>query len=45
VRRWAPAELAARVGAPFALEHAEEETHWTPAGRDQRFGWVVLRHR
>ena len=43
VRRWAPAELAARIGAPFSLEHAETETHLTPAGREQRFAWAVLR--
>lgn len=43
VRRWAPEGLAARVGAPFALEHAETETHLTPTGREQRFAWAVLR--
>ena len=43
VRRWLPAELAARVGAPFTLTWEEEETHLTPAGVAQRFGWAVLR--
>jgi hypothetical protein len=43
VRRWAPAELAARIGAPFALEHAEEEAHRTPGGATQRFAWTMLR--
>jgi len=45
VRRWAPADLAARIGPPFVLEHAETETHLTPAGRDQRFAWALLRRR
>ena len=43
VRRWAPEELAARIGAPFALEHAAAEEHLTPAGRAQRFAWTLLR--
>ncbi len=43
VRRWAPAELAARIGAPFALEHSKEEEHRTPGGATQRFAWTVLR--
>jgi trans-aconitate methyltransferase len=43
VMRWSPEALAARIGAPFALEHAEIETHLTPAGRVQRFAWTVLR--
>jgi hypothetical protein len=43
VIRWAPADLAARIGAPFALEHAEAEDHTTPGGAKQRFAWTVLR--
>jgi hypothetical protein len=43
VMRWSPEALAARIGAPFALEHAETELHVTPAGREQRFAWTVLR--
>jgi trans-aconitate methyltransferase len=43
VMRWSPEVLAVRIGAPFALEHAEIETHLTPAGREQRFAWTVLR--
>jgi hypothetical protein len=43
VMRWSPAALAARIGAPFAPEHAETETHLTPAGREQRFAWTLLR--
>jgi trans-aconitate methyltransferase len=45
VRRWAPQELAARIGAPFTLEHAETETHRTPSGNAQRFAWTVLRRQ
>lgn len=45
VRRWAPKELAARMGVPFLLEREEVETHLTPAGREQRFAWTVLRRR
>lgn len=43
VTRWSPGALATRIGAPFALEHAETETHPTPAGRVQRFAWTLLR--
>lgn len=43
VRRWSPAALAARIGAPFVLEHAEDQTHHTPAGGTQSFAWTVLR--
>jgi len=45
VMRWAPEALAARIGAPFVLEHAETELHVTPAGREQRFAWAVLRRK
>jgi SAM-dependent methyltransferase len=43
VVRWSSAALAARLGPPFALEHAEAEDHVTPAGRTQRFAWAVFR--
>ena len=43
VMRWSAQALAARFGAPFTVEHAEEEIHRTPAGREQRFAWTLLR--
>lgn len=43
VMRWSPEALVARIGAGFVLEHAEEETHRTPSGAEQRFAWTVLR--
>jgi hypothetical protein len=43
VTRWSPEALATRIGAPFTLERAETERHATPAGREQRFAWTVLR--
>jgi hypothetical protein len=43
VMRWSPQALAARIGAPFALDHAEEETHRTPMGAAQHFSWALLR--
>ncbi|WP_372620380.1 class I SAM-dependent methyltransferase [Falsiroseomonas sp.] len=45
VRRWSPQDLAARIGPPFALEHAEAEIHRTPAGGEQRFAWTLLRRQ
>lgn len=37
-------DLARAFGPAFVLEHAEREVHTTPAGAEQPFSWVVLRH-
>ena len=41
--RYDAAGLAAELGDPFTLEHAEREEHVTPAGHVQPFTWPVLR--
>lgn len=43
--RYSSADLAAEFAEAFTLEHTEQETHRTPWGAEQRFTWLVLRHR
>lgn len=43
VVRYAPPELAAAVGAPFALVDSEHHIHMTPWGAAQAFQFSVLR--
>ncbi|MBL8907832.1 MAG: class I SAM-dependent methyltransferase [Rhizobiales bacterium] len=43
VVRYAPAELAAAIGAPFVLVHSEHHIHTTPWGAAQAFQFSVLR--
>jgi len=43
VVRYAPAELAATIGAPFVLVHSEHHVHTTPWGSAQAFQFSVLR--
>lgn len=41
--RRSPEQMAEELGALFSLVHAELETHVTPSGAEQSFGWVLLR--
>jgi trans-aconitate methyltransferase len=43
VARRTAEQLAAELGDAFTLEHAETQTHHTPAGGAQLFTWVRLR--
>lgn len=43
VRRYSPAELAARLGASFALVESRKEEHFTPGGRTQDFTVAIFK--
>lgn len=45
VVRYSPSDLAAEVGASFALETSENERHLTPSGVIQSFTFAVFRSR
>jgi SAM-dependent methyltransferase len=45
VRRCGPDEVLEDFGADFALAETRRETHVTPWGAEQRFGWFALRRR
>jgi SAM-dependent methyltransferase len=44
VARYAPAQLQAEFGAPFALLESHRELHTTPGGATQAFTYAVFRH-
>jgi len=43
VMRRSPEDIAAALGPAFRLVDQQREVHLTPAGREQRFAWAVLR--
>jgi len=45
VQRYSPANLAARLGADFALYAEASETHPTPFGTHQAFTYAAFRRR
>jgi len=45
VVRYDAASLAAELGAGFVLQEERFEVHWTPAGREQRFGFYRFSKR